>query len=311
MDPIQVYVDPDEEESFFTCAWSTNEETGAALLLAAGHRCVIRVIDLHVGNSVHTFIGHGHAINDIKIHPQRPSLFLTASKDESLRLWNMKSKACVLVFHGEGGHRNEVLSIDFHPHNPSIFASCGMDNTVKIWSYESLQWLVDESCHEDKFGEQTFNTLYVQYPVFSSTKVHSNYVDCVRWLGNLILSKSVDSRVLLWRVDLEQKQAKQNSLEGVDFLQEYQLTGADIWFLRFSMDFHYQYLAVGNRMGKVFVYDLFKGTSILQRLSAPGLRSAIRQTAISYDGHTILCSCEDSSVYRWDAEEFSSGEADA
>jgi hypothetical protein len=30
-------------------------------------------------------------------------------------------------------------------------------------------------------------------------QVHWNYTDCVRWMGDLILSKSVHSRVILWR----------------------------------------------------------------------------------------------------------------
>jgi polycomb protein EED len=49
--------------------------------------------------------------------------------------------------------------------------------------------------------------------------VHGNYVDCIRWLGDLLLSKSVDDRILLWSVDLQQNQKNKNSLESVDFLQ--------------------------------------------------------------------------------------------
>lgn len=46
------------------------------------------------------------------------------------------------------------------------------------------------------------------------SQVHPSYVDCVRWLGLLCLSKSVDERILLWKpLALED--------EGVAFVQCY------------------------------------------------------------------------------------------
>ena len=34
----------------------------------------------------------------------------------------------------------------------------------------------------------------------------------------------------------------------------------------------------------------------------------VRQTAVSFHGSIILCSCEDSTVYRWDAASFENDE---
>eukprot|EP00873_Tetraselmis_striata_P023352 jgi/Tetstr1/443616/TSEL_031615.t1 len=299
LEVLQVYLDPDAEEFFYTCTWSRDDASGAALLLVAGHCGRVRVIDTNRGQVVHTFTGHGNAINDCKVHPVEANLFLTASKDESLRLWNLKTKTCVLVFHGDGGHRNEVLSIDFHPLRPGLFASCGMDNTVKVWSYADFRSVVEDS-HTWEGEPSRFTTRYVQYPIFSSSKVHGNYVDCIRWLGDLVLSKSVDNRILLWGVDLKHSQKNKNSLESVDFLQEYPLEDADIWFLRFSMDYHCEVMAAGNRLGKVFVYNV-GDVACLQRLERATLKSPVRQTAVSFDGTTVLCCCEDATVHRWDA----------
>lgn len=47
------FVPIQKEEEFFTCAWTLNEETGAPVLLIAGHRFVIRLLDLGIGSSVH------------------------------------------------------------------------------------------------------------------------------------------------------------------------------------------------------------------------------------------------------------------
>lgn len=32
-------------------------------------------------------------------------------QDESVRLWNVHTGICILIFAGAGGHRNEVLSV--------------------------------------------------------------------------------------------------------------------------------------------------------------------------------------------------------
>jgi len=33
------------------------------------------------------------------------------NKDESVRLWNVETGICILIFAGAGGHRYEVLSV--------------------------------------------------------------------------------------------------------------------------------------------------------------------------------------------------------
>ncbi|KAK1308256.1 Polycomb group protein FIE2 [Acorus calamus] len=109
---------------------------------------------------------------------------------------------------------SEKIHRDFHPSDIYRIASYGMDNTVKIWSMKGKVFLA---------------------------QVHSNYVDCNRWLGDFVLSKSVDNEIILW----EPKIKDQSPGEGtVDILQKYPVPECDIWFIKFSCDFHYNAAAI-------------------------------------------------------------------
>lgn len=41
-----------------------------------------------------------------------------------------------------------------------------------------------------------------------AAQVHWAYVDCVRWLGDIVLSKSVHNKVFLWEPDMSSKEAE-------------------------------------------------------------------------------------------------------
>lgn len=46
-----------------------------------------------------------------------------------------------------------------------------------------------------------FSTYTQRLPLFSTTQVHHDYIDCVRWIGDSVLSKSTKNRVALWAPD--------------------------------------------------------------------------------------------------------------
>ncbi|KAF5834487.1 transcriptional repressor EED/ESC/FIE [Dunaliella salina] len=311
---LQVYIDADKEERFFVCKWTLHAGSSNPLLLVAGLKGIVRVVDCITLTLVHTFAGHGNSINDIALLPGQPSLFLTASKDEAIRLWNLKTKCCVLIISGEGGHSNEVLTLACHPWSPHRFLSGGMDNMVKIWSLEEHASVIEASfAWQSK--TRTFPTKMLHFPRFSSDQVHANYVDCVRWLGDLCLSKSVDDRILLWK-PVEEEGPACTAARGTNsrvlaqcktfstfvILQEFHLPDSHVWFVRFSLDMSQSLLACGNRTGKVFLWNPSKvPANLLHELKATQSRRVIRQTAVSRDAQIVLASNEDGCIFRWDA----------
>lgn len=295
---LQTFTDEDKEEEFYTVSWAVGDG-GSPLLACSGSNGVIRIVDCGTEKLLKSFVGHGDSVNELRTQTLKPCLIASASKDESVRLWNANTGVCVLIFAGAGGHRNEVLSVDFHPADILQMASCGMDNTIKIWSLKDY-WKFVEMSFSWTDPPSKFPTKYVQFPVFNAL-VHNNYVDCTRWLGDFILSKSVDNEIVLW--EPLYKVPGTTSNEGkVDILQKYPVPECDIWFIKFSCDFHFNTLAIGNREGKVLVWEAQSSPpNLIARLSHPQCKSPVRQTAISYDGSTILCCCEDGCIWRWEA----------
>lgn len=291
---VQAYVDTSKED-LFCCAWSVDVETGAPLLLVAGDGGVVTVWDTATATCRRRLVGHGGAVNDVRVHPYRPQLVATASKDESVRMWNLTTGACVLMFCGSGGHRNEVLSVDFHlTPGTNLIVSGSMDQMVKVWSYNEVIDTVDASDAWDK--RRAFPTRTVQWPVFSTYRVHDNYVDCVRFVGDMVLSKSVRNRLLLWRPEDDPRRKK----DAVRVLHEYHIHAADIWFMRASVDLDGRFIACGNRLGNVFVWDNHhEPFPSVTKLVEPQCTRAVRQTAISADGRRIVACCDDASVWRW------------
>lgn len=116
------------------------------------------------------------------------------------------SQPCVAIFGGEG-HKQPILAIDFHP-NGRWLLSGGLDTAVCLWPVPSLDELDRKGLSAEQL-EQHQDPKIVYYPHFHSTEVHHNYVDSLRFYGDLILSKACrdmgnknkKNEILLWKIE--------------------------------------------------------------------------------------------------------------
>lgn len=257
---LRVFKDADDEEVFYTVAFTFNaDNTEQWWVLAAGGKGVVRAISIKDNRVVRSLFGHGAAVNDIKVHPRDPALVVSASKDESLRLWNLRTGSPVAMFAGLKGHRGEVLSVDFDRCG-NRFASCGIDNSVRVWqvtededvvkaileSHKAADSGYDKYLFTENGSKKVLRVPVSQFPSFLTRKVHKHYVDCVKWIGDdMLLSKSVHNRVYLWELGKDRESLAAPASE-YKLLEEYVVDNCNVWFVRFGVDRFQRVIACGN-----------------------------------------------------------------
>lgn len=96
------------------------------------------MIDCNTREVIKILVGHGAAINELRVHPLDHNLLASASKDTSIRLWNVKTEVCIAVFAGENGHRDDVLScvsdayMIYH-HFVLMLIICAVINRISVY----------------------------------------------------------------------------------------------------------------------------------------------------------------------------------
>lgn len=323
---LRVYKDYNSNEIYYTVTWTFNADGLAHWwVICAGESGVIRVIDVSSNAVVRTLVGHGNSVNDLSVHSKDPALLLSASKDESMRLWNMRTGATVAVFAGLKGHRGEVVSVDFD-RDGNRFASCGIDYSIRVWDIIGDTDLVnaiadshlvaalgtdDPYMYRDARGQKHRTRFVVcQFPRYVNRAVHKNYVDKVAWVGELLLSKSVHNRLLLTKPDLRAKESLAVPTTEFKLMEEFIVNGHKCWFIRFDLDRAKRLVAIGNVHHGISVYDIQRGgnehpTCVLRPpwSGADIGDNYVRQCAFSPDASIIVAVDDKSRVIQYDRVE--------
>ncbi|KAH7379516.1 WD40-repeat-containing domain protein [Pyrenochaeta sp. MPI-SDFR-AT-0127] len=176
--------------------WS-QAENGDPLVCVTGNVSQIMVLNVRTGKivqAIQTLIGHGDDINDLAISPIDPTILASCSVDYSVRIWSLDPKhqerPLAAICYGQG-HKDQILTLAYHRKGRFIL-SAGMDTKINLWAVPTN---VKEHAGTDK-------PAIVHYPHFSTTEIHTDFVDCVQWYNDLILSHACrEDKIILWRIE--------------------------------------------------------------------------------------------------------------
>lgn len=296
---LRGFFDEDEKEDFYSAEW-TLDSNHKPVLCVAGEAGIVKILDMETCSLSSYLIGHGGPVYELVLHPKDPNLLFSCSKDESCRLWSISAGRCLVVFAGDQGHRDAVLSIDVHA-SGTFLASSGMDNTIKIWELDSSVIQTTLEHHSKILQEsprpvpdeqwQTFRAPYVQFPAFTTRRVHTDYVDSVKWVGDLIMSKSIECKCILWKPDTRRRS------NSVALLRTYPYSEGKLWYVRMGFNADYSVMGVGSDEGSIFLFDVDAGGDSYQELTNDLMRSVVRTVQFSQCGEYLACCCDDGSLW--------------
>lgn len=180
-----------------------------------------------------------------------------------------------------------------------------MDHNLKIWRIdtEELETAIELSdTYLDVRRVRSFPTLHIHFADFTTRSIHRNYVDSVKWFGDTFLSKSCENSVIWWKPgNLNEPGLNLHSTNSTPIHTLY-VEDCELWFVRMDLDVSQRYLAVGNSVGKIFVFDLDSDTPHIKPhiMSHYKATKPVRQIAFSRNSDILIASCDDGKIWRWD-----------
>jgi coatomer protein complex subunit alpha (xenin) len=166
-----------------------------------------------------TLLGHLDYIRTVQFHHEYPWI-ISASDDQTIRLWNWQSRQCASVL---TGHNHYVMSAAFHP-KEDLVVSASLDQTVRVWDIAGLRkkQVSPQDSIEEKMA-QLNPVKSVGTDLFGSTDAVVKYIleghdRGVNWASfhpslPLIVSGADDRQVKLWRMN-ESKAWEVDTLRG-------------------------------------------------------------------------------------------------
>ncbi|KAI9892183.1 MAG: hypothetical protein M1814_001642 [Vezdaea aestivalis] len=258
----------EEDTSLNSCTWAQDQNTGNPLICVSGGVSTIKVLDVYEKKLARTLAGSGEAIQDLATSPLNSMVIASCGMDRDVRIWTLDylhiRQPMLLICRG---HREGVMSIAWHSSGRYLLSG-GKDNTINLWVIPELP---DTTAGRDSIP-------VLQYPHFSTSAIHSDWIDCLMFHHDLIISKAARAPIIvLWMINGfnskqpvpdkycaptdREAQTRSAFAQEVCFqrLLQFKIPETNYYWMRFGLFHHaakHPLLVMGNSVGRLFFWDL-------------------------------------------------------
>ncbi|KAG0274933.1 hypothetical protein BGZ95_009330 [Linnemannia exigua] len=224
----------EELPEMLTCCWMHQPQD--AILATAGTDKVVHILSLSRSKELVRLTGHTHTITDIQAHPFNDDYILSASKDGSVRMWNILTGKCLFIF------EIKASVVCFNPNTEgNTFLTGGYNGEVREWPIPAL----------DTEPEEPVVVLANESKVLQAG-LHSARIDCIRFAKGKVLSKSVNGKVEYW------------DPETFAQIRTFTIKNTASNQCRFDVSLDELFFCVGTSNGSVYIYNIDTGRTVTE-----------------------------------------------
>ncbi|KAG0234063.1 hypothetical protein BGW42_006929 [Actinomortierella wolfii] len=269
---LEPIIENDEEvmPEMLTCCWMHQPQD--AILATAGTDRVIHILSLARSKELRRLEGHTHTITDIQANHFKDHYLLSASKDSTVRLWNILTGKCICIF------EIKASVTCFNPNTDGrTFLSGGYNGEVREWEIPDLGGV-----DPDEPILISADNSRLLHP-----KLHAARIDCIRFCQGKVLSKSVNGKIEYW---------DPNTLE---IIRTFTIKNSASNQCRFDVSMDQLFFCVGTSNGSTYIYNVESGKMVTE-LKHRRSTKAIRTCVFTRDSRSVVCGGEDSFIWRYD-----------
>ncbi|KAL6637087.1 hypothetical protein ACP70R_024659 [Stipagrostis hirtigluma subsp. patula] len=259
-----------------------------------------------VETRVSDWVAHNNAIFDV-CWIKEGSQLLTASGDQTVKIWSVGNTKCLGVL---SGHTGSVKSISCHSSNPELIVSGSRDGSFALWDLRCDPKAPNsqgETCLMSSAVVKEAHSPIQRSRTRSRAKAASTSITSVLYLNDdisIATSGAADNVVKIWDTrNLKAPVSNKNSQAGAQPSE-----GVKHGISCLSQDSHGAYIAASCMDNRIYLYSvLHVNKGPIKVYTGSKIESFFVKSAISPDGTHILGGSSDGKVYLWEVDRPESG----